>query len=136
MKQGIKEFYRKYVLVQSDKATNGIAVVCGLHVHHINTLKQELNGTKAYEETSNDEKTVVNSHSNELPYKFAMNVKERPDKLPTMFGYLSFTKDRIKLDSWPTLVIELSKLLTDRLNAVKPRAMRYMYYETVYEMSR
>ena len=55
--------------------------------HYINTLKQELNGTKAYEETSSNEKTVVNSHlshSNELPYKFAVDVKERQDKLPTM----------------------------------------------------
>ena len=48
-------------------------------------LKQELNGTKPYKETSTDEKTVVNSHSNNLPYKFAVNVKERQDKLPTMY---------------------------------------------------
>ena len=44
-------------------------------LHYINTLKQELNGIKAYEKTSTDEKTVVNSHSNDLPYKFALNVK-------------------------------------------------------------
>ena len=29
----------------------------------------ELNGTKAYEETSKDEKSVVYSHSNEIPKK-------------------------------------------------------------------
>ena len=28
-----------------------------------NSIKHELNGTKAYEETSTDEKSVVNSHS-------------------------------------------------------------------------
>ena len=33
--------------------------------HHTNTLMQELNGTTAYEETSTDEKTAVNIHSNE-----------------------------------------------------------------------
>ena len=40
-----------------------------------------------YKETSTDDKTVnvVNSHSNEMPYKFAVNVKERQDKLPTMY---------------------------------------------------
>ena len=65
LKQGIQEFHRNYVLVPADKAANNIVVVC--HLHYINTLKQELNGTKAYEETSSDEKTVVNSHSNELP---------------------------------------------------------------------
>ena len=47
--------------------------------------KQELNGTKAYKETSADEKTVVNSHLNELPLRFSVGVKERQDKLPTMY---------------------------------------------------
>ena len=51
----------------------------------MNTLKQELNGTKAYKETFTDEKIVVNSHSNDIPYKFAVNVKERQDKLPTVY---------------------------------------------------
>ena len=83
LKQGIQEFHRKYVLVSADKAANNIVVVCRLH--YINTLKQELNGTKAYEETSSDEKTVVYSHLNELPYKFAVKVKERQDKLPSMY---------------------------------------------------
>ena len=80
LKQGIQEFHRKYVLVPADKAANNIVVVCRLH--YINTLKQELNGTQAYEETPTDEKTVINSRLNELPYKFAVNVKERQDKLP------------------------------------------------------
>ena len=56
LKQGIQEFHRKYVLVPADKAANNVAV-CWLQ--YINTLKQELNGTKAYEETSKDEKSVV-----------------------------------------------------------------------------
>ena len=70
-------------MVPTEKAANNIVVVCRLH--YINTLKQELNGTKAYKDTSTDEKTVVNSHSNDLPYKFAVIVKERQDKLPTMY---------------------------------------------------
>ena len=71
-------------MVQADKAANNIVFVCRLH--YINTVKQELNGTKAYEETSTDNKTVVNSHLNELPYKFAVNVnKECQDKVPTMY---------------------------------------------------
>ena len=41
----------------------------------LNTLKQKLNGTKAYEETSIDEKSVVYSHSNEIPNKFTVDVK-------------------------------------------------------------
>ena len=75
LKQGIQEFHGKFVFVPADKAANNIVVVCRLH--YINTLKQEFNGTKAYEEASTEEKTVVNSHSNELPYKFDVNVNER-----------------------------------------------------------
>ena len=60
---------------------------CCCRLHYINTLKQELNGTKAYEETmsSIDEKSVVYSHSNEIPNKFAVDVKERQDRLPAMY---------------------------------------------------
>ena len=50
LKQGIQEFHRKYVLVPAEKAANNTFVVCRLH--YINTLKQELNGINAYEETS------------------------------------------------------------------------------------
>ena len=70
LKQGIQEFHRKYVLVPADKAANNV-VVCRLH--YIYTLKQELNGTKAYGETSIDEKSVVYSHSNEITNKFAVH---------------------------------------------------------------
>ena len=79
MKQGIQEFHGKYVLVPADKDANNVVVVCRLH--YINTL----NATKAYEETSIDEKSVVYSHSNKIPNKFAVGVKERQDRLPTMY---------------------------------------------------
>ena len=88
-------------MVQADTAANNIVVVCRLH--YINTLKQELNGAKAYEETSSDKKTVVNSHSNDLPYNFAVMLRNAKTNFLRCIGYLSFTKDRIKLDSLPTL---------------------------------
>ena len=69
LKQGIQEFHRKYVLVPADKVVNNVVFACRLH--YINTFKQELNGTKAYEEASIDEKSVVYSHSNEIPKTFA-----------------------------------------------------------------
>ena len=71
-------------MAPADKAANNIVVVCWLH--YINTLKEELNGTKAYEETSIDEKSVVYCHSNEIPIKFAVDVKEHQDRLPTMYS--------------------------------------------------
>ena len=41
--------------------------------------------TKLREKTSIDEKSVVYSHSNEIPNKFVLDVKERRDRLPTMY---------------------------------------------------
>ena len=53
LKQDIQDFHRKYVLVPADKAANNVVVVWRLQ--YINTLKQELSGTKAYKETSEEE---------------------------------------------------------------------------------
>ena len=84
LKQGIQEFHRKYVfVVPADNDANNVVVVCRLH--YINTLKQELDGTRAYKETDSDEISVVNAHLNELPVKFSVCVNEGQDKLPTMY---------------------------------------------------
>ena len=114
LKQGIQEFHRKYVLVPA-------VVVCRLH--YINTLKQELNGTKAYEETSIDEKSVVYSNSNEIRNKFAADVKERQDRLPTMYWLPRLPKipykARFIANSSSCTTTEYSKLLTSCLTAIK-----------------
>ena len=108
-------------MVPADKAANNVVVVCPLH--YINTLKQELNGTKAYEETSIDEKSVVYSHSNEIPKKFAVDVKERQDRLPTMYWLTKLHKRPYKArfiaNSSACTTTELSKLLTSCLTAIK-----------------
>ena len=98
----------KYVLVPADKAANNVVVVCRL-LHYINTLKQEHNGTKAYEETSTDEKYVVNSYLDELSLKFSVCNVSRDAKTNFLqcIGYLSFTKDSIKLGPLQTLALAL-----------------------------
>ena len=83
LKQDIQEFHRKYVLVPADNAANNVVVVCRLH--YINTLKQELDGTRAYQDIDSDEMSVVNAHLNELPVKFSVCVNEGQDKLPRRF---------------------------------------------------
>ena len=94
--------------------------------------------TKTYEETSTDEMSVVNSHSVELPYKFVVNVKERQDKLPTMYWVPKLHKRPYKArfiaNSSVCTTTERSKLLTSCFTAVKSHVIRY--YETVYERSR
>ena len=54
-------------------------------IHYINTLKQELDGTRVYKETDSDEISVVYVHINELPVKFSVCVNEDEDKLPPMY---------------------------------------------------
>ena len=122
-------------MVPADKAANNVVVVCRLH--YINTLKQELYGTKAYEETSIDEKSVVYSHSNEIHNKFAVDVKERQDRLHTMYWLPKLHKRPYKArfiaNSSSCTTTELSKLLTSCLTAIKAKVIKYC--ETVYERS-
>ena len=118
-------------MVPADKAANNGVVVCRLH--YINTLKQELNCTKA----SIDEKSVVYSHSNEIPNKFAVDAKERQDRLPTMYWLPKLHKrpykDRFIANSSSCSTSELSKSLTSCLTAIKAKVIKYC--ETVYERS-
>ena len=135
LKQGIQDFHRKYVLVPADKAANNVVVVWRLH--YINTLKQELSGTKAYKETSEEEKSVVNGHCNHLALKFSVCVKERQDRFPTMYWlpkrHKRPYKARFIANSSSCTTTELSKLLTSCLTAVKNHVIRYC--EKVYERS-
>ena len=128
-----QEFHRKYVLVPADKAANNVVVVCRLH--YINTLKQELNGTKAYEETSIDEKSAVYSHSNEIPNNFAVDIKECQDGIPTMYWLSKLHKRpynaRFIANSSSCTTTELSKLLASCLHCHQV----IKYCETVYEWS-
>ena len=82
--------------------------------------------------------TVVNSHLNELSLKFSVGVKERQDKLPTMYWLPKLHKRPYKArfiaNFSSCTTTELSKLLTSCLISVKSRVIRY--YETVYERSR
>ena len=114
---------------------NNVVVVCWLH--YINTLKQELNGTKAYDETSIDEKSVFYSHSNEIPNKFVVDVTERQKRLPTMYWLPKLHKRPYKTifiaNSSSCTTTEISKLLTYCLTAIKAKGIKYC--ETVYERS-
>ena len=73
----------------------------------------KLNGTKAYEAAFTDEKTVVNSRSNELPNKFAVNVRR-----PTIYWLPKLHKRLYKANFSSCTTIERSKLLTSCLTAV------------------
>ena len=129
----LKEFHRKYVLVPADKAANNVVVVCRLL--YINTLKQELNGTKAYEETSIDEKSVVYSHSNAISNKFAVDVEERQDRLPTMYWLPKLHKRpykaRLIANSSSCTTTELKNYYSENTNCLTKLVVKYIPYRGI-----
>ena len=81
LKLDIQDF--KCVLVPADKAANNVVVVWRLHC--INTLKQELSGTKAYEQTSAEEKSVINHYIFQNATWFGVSVDEDQERLPIFY---------------------------------------------------
>ena len=79
----------------------------------------------------------MNGHCNHLALKFSVCVKERQDRLPTMYWLPKLHKRPYKAryiaNSSSCTTTELSKLLTSCLTAVKNHVIRY--FEKVYERS-
>ena len=75
----------------------------------------------------------MNGHCNHLALKFSVCVKERQDRLPTMYWLPKLHKRPYKARSSSCTTTELSKLLTSCLTAVKNHVIRYC--EKVYESS-
>ena len=79
----------------------------------------------------------MNGHCNHLALKFSVCVKERQDRLPTMYWLPKLHKTpytaRFIANSSSCTTTELSKLLTSCLTAVKNYVIRYC--EKVYERS-
>ena len=46
---------------------------------------QELGSTKTYERISTDERSIVNTHSIDITAKFAVSIKEKQDRFPTLY---------------------------------------------------
>ena len=120
----------QYVFVPTGKAADNDVVVCRLH--YLNTLKQELDDTRAYQETYTDELYVnaVNAHLNELPVKFSVCVNEGH----TMYWFPMLHKrphnGRFITNSSSCTTTEHSELFTCCLTAHVIR-----YCETVYGTS-
>ena len=79
----------------------------------------------------------MNGHCNHLALKFSVCVKERQDRLPTMYWLPKLHKKTYKArfiaSSSSCSTTKLSKLLTSCLTAVKNHVIRYC--EKVYERS-
>ena len=79
----------------------------------------------------------MNGHCNNLALKFSVCIKERQDRLPTMYWLAKLHKRPYKArfiaNSSSCTTTELSKLLISCLIAVKNHVIRYC--EKVYERS-
>ena len=120
-------------MVPANKATNNIVVVWPLY--YIQTLKSGLSGTRAYKETFAEGNSVADDHCSYLPLKLSVNVKDRKDKLPTVYLLPKLHKKQqkhIKHDLLPAHTV-LSKKLTSYLTVVKTNVIKY--YKKVYERS-
>ena len=77
----------------------------------------------------------INTHSIDTTAKFAVSIKEKQDRLPTLYWLPNFQKRPYKArfiaNSSSCTTTVLSKLLTSCLTAVKKHWIRY--YDTVYE---
>ena len=91
--------------------------------------------TKTYERISTDERSIVNTHSIDITAKFAVSIKEKQGRLPTLYWLPKLHKRPYKArfiaNSSSCTTTVLSKLLTSCLTAVKKHRIRY--YDTVYE---
>ena len=84
---------------------------------------------------STDERSIVNTHSIDITANFVVSIKEKQDRIPTLYWLPKLHKRPYKArfianSSYCTTTV-LSKLLTSCLTAVKKRWIRY--YDTVYE---
>ena len=106
-------------------------------MHYFNTLKQELSGTKAYEQTSEKEKSVINNHIFHNATRFAVSSNEDQERLPSFYWPSKLHKKPYKArfiaNSSSCTTTKLSKLLTSCLTANKKHVIKYC--EKVYERS-
>ena len=106
-------------------------------MHYINILKKELSGTKAYKQTSENEKSVINYCIFHNATSFAVRVNEDQRKFPTFYWspkvHKQLYKARFIANSSSCTTTELTKLLTSYLTIIKDHVIKY--YEKIYERS-
>ena len=106
-------------------------------MHYINTLKQELSCTNAYEQTSEKEKSVIDNHIFHNATRFAVSVNEDQERLPTFYWLPKLHKKPYKArfiaNYSSCTTTELSKLLNSCLPTIKKHVIEYC--EKVYGRS-
>ena len=110
-------------MVPANKATNNVVAVRQLHT--INTLNMELGGTKAYEQISAKEKSVINNHIFQNATRFGVSLDEGQERFPTFYWLPKLHKQSYKArviatgNSSSCTTTKLSKLLISCLTTIK-----------------
>ena len=85
--------------------------------------------TRAYEQTSEKEKSVINNHIFHNAARFAVSVNEDQERLPTFYWLPKLHKKPYKArfiaNSSSCMTTELSKLLTSCLTTIKNYVIKY-----------
>ena len=103
-------------------------------MYYIPTLKRELVDTNGYKlQPSLSEKVIVDGHGCHTALHLGVKAKENQDKVPGYLNSIKNYKARFIANSSSCVTIELSKLLTSCLTAVKRHVIKYC--EKVYERS-
>ena len=99
-----------------------------------------LSGTKAYEQSSAEGRSVINHNIFQNATGFGVSVDEVQERFPTFYWLPELHrqpyKSRFIANSSLCTPTELSKLLTSCLTTIKMHVIKYMYYEKVCERSR
>ena len=97
-------------------------------MHYTDTLKQELSGTKAHEQTSAKEECVINNHMFHNTTRFALSINEDQERLSAFYWLPKLHKQPYKAgfiaNSSPCTTTELSKLLTSCLTSIKNHVIK------------
>ena len=88
-------------------------------LHYINALQQELRDSKAYEQTSAEDKSVINHRIFQNATRIGVSVDEDQESLPTFYWLPKLHKQpyksRLIANSSSCTTTKLSKLLTSCL---------------------
>ena len=69
-----------------------------LQTQQVNVTDFKLCGTKAYEQTSEKEKSVIDNHIFHNATRFAISINEDQERLPTFYWLHKLHKKHIRLD--------------------------------------
>ena len=84
----VHECYKKYVLVPAEKAANKVVVV--LRLQYFNLFKQGLSSIKAYEESTEEERSVDLWHCLDRCLKISICIYQERSYISYKFSFRSY----------------------------------------------